>query len=194
MIRLILTALLLFSYGCRSDNPETTDSESPAKEETRARNRERAKLLNEKQDLLNQLDRLIKKTKLDPDGRIAILETSTRDAQGRFLEVRKTHPLLVKVNADIKHWQNTAHSASAAGKTDEASLAKTQLIKARGDLNKMSQSLPELAQLQKIMEENKVKILELRQSIASQTPEGQKIVARIKEIEETIKDGPAPAP
>lgn len=184
----LLIAVLFFATGCRSDDSEASEPTPPQKEDPLARNLKRAALLNEKQELLNQLERLITKTKLDPDGQIAALETATRQAQGRFIEIRKTHPLLLKVNAELERWTTLARAAKLAGKPDEVQRANAQIAKARGNLNKMAQSLPELTDLQKNIEKNKIKVSELRKSIASQTPEGQAIVARLEEIDIAINE------
>lgn len=185
---LFSTTLLLLVSGCQPDEPAASDPSPPTKEELRARNLEIAALLNEKQELINQLDQLIAQTKLDPEGKIAALESDSREAQAQFFKLRKEHPLLLKLNADIAHWQGLARSEASNKRPEAETRAKTKIMELRGKLSQVSRSLPEFTSLEERIRQNELAMRDLRESLAAATPEGQQIVARIEEINAEINE------
>ncbi|MGD1979543.1 MAG: hypothetical protein PVJ98_09125 [Akkermansiaceae bacterium] len=190
MARLIfLFPLLLVLTGCREEKP-VSETESPpdppTKEELREAQFKKAALLNEKQKLLSELNRLISSEYLDPEGKLELLEQKTRAAQSRFQDLRKNHPLLLKLNADLVRWQNEARSSKSAGRPEEAAKAMEKVVETRGKIFRMSQSLPEIEGSREVILENSAKKLALQRELAGSHPEGKKIIERIVEIEAEI--------
>ncbi len=182
------TTFLFFLAGCEPEEPVANDPPPPTKEELRARNLKIAALLNEKQELIKQLDRLITQTQLDPEGQIAALESDSREAQNQFFKLRQEHPLLLKLNADIAHWQGLARSASSQKRPEAETRAKAKITELRGTLSQVSRSLPEFAALEQRIRQNDLAMRDLRHSLAAATPEGQQIVDRIEEIDAEINE------
>ena len=190
MARLIfLFPLLLVLTGCREEKP-VSETESPpdppTKEELREAQFKKAALLNGKQKLLSELNRLISSEYLDPEGKLELLEQKTRAAQSRFQDLRKNHPLLLKLNADLVRWQNEARSSKSAGRPEEAAKAMEKVVETRGKIFRMSQSLPEIEGSREVILENSAKKLALQRELAGSHPEGKKIIERIVEIEAEI--------
>ena len=184
----VLIALALCLPGCQPEETAPEEPTPPTTADLRAISLQKAALLNEKKDLLDQLDGLIDSTNLDPDGRLKALETQTRDARARFLELRQSHPLFLKLNADLTRWQGEVIAAETTRRSEQAERARNKLIEVRSEIAAMSKSIPEFGELQQTIAGNEHQAREVRKELAKDTPEGQEMVDRIEQINAELEE------
>ena len=182
MIRLPLLALILFLPACQSEDSKTETEDSPAPPDPKVVAVEKANLLNQKFELQQQLDQLIASTSLDPDDSLTSLREATLQAQMDFLELRKNHPRLQKLNRELSLWKRNLLSA----RNSEKSRAESKIMQIQGEIAEISRSLPELSSVEEAISRQSEEAEDLRRSLAEQSPEGQKIVAQIKALEEEL--------
>lgn len=190
MIRLLLAALTLSLFGCRSDKPETGSNEElgPTPAELEALAVKKASLLNEKLKLGQELDRLIAGANLDSNAQLKVIKDSIQQTQAEFTEIRQTHPRLLKLNRDLAKWQGEARSARSSGRADLAAKANSKMMAIRGEIRETTSKIPEIATLEESILDLQQQAKDLRHTLAGQTPEGKKIMERITAIEAEIKN------
>lgn len=187
---LFLLPSLILLFGCQSDEPEKEPppAEEPVdKEEQKNQALEQARLLNEKYALQKELEKILAEADLDPDARLQEITDSIQAAREEFSELRKNHPQLQKLNKEISLWQQKLLSATSSGNEGALNRARAKLQSLRGEISQLSKGLPELATLEEAIMRSQKEANEIRRDLAGQSPEGQELLDRLRDLEEKIE-------
>ena len=187
-MKYFLTLLTAFALtGCKPEpSSETEAPPQPTEEELKEARLRTAALLNEKMNLEKELDKLIAKHKTDPDNKMKVVQEESQQAQLELRKIEQSHPSLQKLNQEIMILQS--HKTQARRNKDQKMLnnANNSITELNSQLENLKKELPAIREARDQITRSQKQLKVLRRELVASTPEGQKIVARIQEIENTL--------
>ena len=182
-----LSVAAVFLVSCKSDE-NTGNPQAPEPEEQKiSHSKDIAELLNQKRTLTKKLDRLVATSKLDPNDTLKPIMAEKQQAIVNLQTIRQTHPSLQKLNKELSFWQSNQLSARSSKRPAEMEQASAKIIEISTKIQKLTRELPAIREAEDRITRSEKQIQDLRRSIAENTPEGQKIVSQIEDIEAKIK-------
>lgn len=182
----ILPAFLAFSLlAC-----QPKDQKKPATETTpdpAAQREEIADLLNRKMELQNALTQL--QTQLPPEAQDAAtqLQNDFFKATTTLQETIKNHPELLKLNQKIDEVQTALKLSRRTNREFDRDHAQATLLELQTQLALKSKELPEIQAAQAAHDQAQQAITQHQAQSLVDTPEGQKILREISEINTTLQ-------
>ena len=183
---LALVAAPLLLMSCKPKEAATDPPQEETLEQKQSLSVDRALLLNQKQKLQKNLDRLITTQKLDPGGQLQIILQEKLQANDDLRKSLSSHPSLQKLNTELLFWQSNERSARASKRSREIEQASKKIVEITTNIHNLTRELPPIREAEDRIARSNKQIEELRRSIAEQSPEGKELLDQIKNIESQI--------